>query len=514
MRVAPLPGGGSFTRFSDPPIRFVCPQSASAARPSSGSSPSRASSSSDLIGVGIARLRAGELRASSEEAAQVRAELIAESVIAPLLGPEDLAGPVIGVRYRELDRAIHEFAMEDAGVERVKIWNHDGMVVFSNDQEQVGLEPELEEDLLEAFEGEVASEISDLSEAENASERALADQLFETYVPINLSGGTEPDEVDAVIEVYQDYSAIQGEIDRLNDTLKISLGIGLLALYVLLVPVMVGTTRTLRRQNAQLLAQAEQLGVLLAREQETVAELRELDRLKSDFAAAASHELRTPLTTIRGFAELLKQQAPSTDPGTRVAVEAIARQTAHLQRLVGNLLREAQLEHGGSRDHRGTDIRRRRARRGPERIPGIGRSYPLQVEQDLPTLALDPVALHEIVANLVDNALKYSTPGAPVVVDARIADGSLTIRVRDEGAGIAPGDLPRIFDRFTQIDQSSTRAHGGVGLGLHLVRELTRRFGGEVEVDSVKDQGTTFTVTIPVPASVHPDPQHPEMSSA
>ncbi len=105
-----------------------------------------------LIGVGIAALRAGELRASSEVTTQVRAELIAESVIAPLLDPGDLAGPVLGVRYRELDRAIHEFAMEDAGVERVKIWNHDGMVIFSNDEEQVGLEPELEEDLLEAFE--------------------------------------------------------------------------------------------------------------------------------------------------------------------------------------------------------------------------------------------------------------------------------------------------------------------------------------------------------------------------
>jgi signal transduction histidine kinase len=147
-------------------------------------------------------------------------------------------------------------------------------------------------------------------------------------------------------------------------------------------------------------------------------------------------------------------------------------------------------------------------------FPGAADRIDLRVERDLPSLALDPVALHEIVANLVDNALKYSTPGAPVVVDARIAEGSLTIRVRDEGAGISPGDIPRIFDRFTQIDQSSTRAHGGVGLGLHLVRELTRRFGGEVEVDSVQDQGTTFTVTIPVPESVRSDPQHPEMSSA
>jgi two-component system, sensor histidine kinase len=79
--------------------------------------------------------------------------------------------------------------------------------------------------------------------------------------------------------------------------------------------------------------------------------------------------------------------------------------------------------------------------------------------------------------------------------------------VSDEGAGISPGDLPRIFDRFTQVDGSSTRTHGGVGLGLHLVRELTRRFGGEVAVESVVDRGTTFTVMIPVP-------QHSEMTPA
>jgi signal transduction histidine kinase len=464
-----------------------------------------------LIGVGIAALRAGDLRASSEEAAQVRAELIAGSVIAPLLTPSDITAPIRGARYQELERAIHEFAIQDAGVERVKIWRHDGMVLFSNDPEQVGLAPELEDDLHEAFEGHIESEISDLSKPENASERMLADQLFETYVPVNLSGGSP--EVDTVVEIYQDYSTIKQEIGRLNKTLTISLGIGLLALYVFLVPVMVGMTRTLRRQNAKLLEQADQLGVLLAREQETVAELRELDRLKSDFAAAASHELRTPLTTIRGYAEMLKEQASSVDPGTRDAVDAIVRQTAHLQRLVGNLLREAQLEHGDPEitpeptSVAGVLDEVRNA------FPGAADRIDLRVEHDLPSLGLDPVALHEIVANLVDNALKYSTPGAPVVVDARIIGGPLTIRVSDEGTGISPEDLPRIFDRFTQLDQSSTRAHGGVGLGLHLVRELTRRFGGDVAVDSVVDRGTTFTVTIPVPA-LHQDRQRNEMTSA
>jgi len=465
-----------------------------------------------LIGVGIAALRAGDLRKSSEEAAQIRAELIAGSVIAPLLTPADLAAPIRGARFQELERAIHEFAIRDAGVERVKIWRHDGVVLFSNDPEQVGLAPELEDDLREAFEGHVESEISDLSKPENVSERLLADQLFETYVPVNLSDNDSA-EVDTVVEIYQDYSTIKQEIGRLNNTLTISLGIGLLALYVLLVPVMVGTTRTLRRQNATLVEQADQLGVLLAREQETVAELRELDRLKSDFAAAASHELRTPLTTIRGYAEMLKERQDSIDPGTRDAVEAIVRQTAHLQRLVGNLLREAQLEHGDPEITPEPTSVAAVLDEVRNAFPGAADRIDLRVEPDLPSLGLDPVALHEIVANLVDNALKYSTPGAPVVVDARIVGDSLAIRVSDEGTGIAPGDLPRIFDRFTQLDQSSTRAHGGVGLGLHLVRELTRRFGGDVAVDSVVDRGTTFTVTIPVPA-LQRDPQHDQMTSA
>ncbi len=467
-----------------------------------------------LIGVGIGALRAGDLRARSEEAATVRAELIAESVIAPLLVREDLQGPIHGVRYHVLDRAIHEFAMDDVGVERIKIWNVDGVVVFSSDREQVGLRPEMEEDLLEAFEGEVASEISDLSEAENMSERALADQLFETYVPVHVPSDGGSNEATAVIEVYQDYSAIQLEIDHLNDTLKISLGIGLVVLYVLLLPVMVGTTRTLRRQNAQLSEQADQLGGLLAREQETVAELRELDRLKSDFAAAASHELRTPLTTIRGYAELLRDRGPAEDPSTRDAIDAIVRQTGHLQRLVGNLLREAQLEHGSQETREESTSIADVLAGVRDGFPGsMGRIH-VRTEPDIPSMLLDPVTLHEIVANLVDNALKYSTPGAPVEVTAEVEGNALVIQVRDQGEGIPPGDLPRIFDRFTQIDGSSTRAHGGVGLGLHLVRELTRRSGGEVEVDSVMGKGTTFTVTLPLSTAGQPDPQHPEMTTA
>jgi signal transduction histidine kinase len=190
------------------------------------------------------------------------------------------------------------------------------------------------------------------------------------------------------------------------------------------------------------------------------------------------------------------------------------RQTGHLQRLVGNLLREAQLEHGGHETREeSTSI--------ADVLGGVRRGFPgsvdrihVRTEPDIPGLLLDPVTLHEIVANLVDNALKYSTPGAPVEVTAEVDGSALVIRVRDEGEGIPQGDLPRIFDRFTQIDGSSTRADGGVGLGLNLVRELTRPSGGEVEADSVMGRGTTFTVTLPISMTGQPDPQHPEMTKA
>jgi signal transduction histidine kinase len=467
-----------------------------------------------LIGFVIATTRERDLRARSEERAAVRAGLIAEGVVAPLLRPSDLEAPIRGGRYAELDRAIHGYAMDQAGIERIKIWAPDGTVLFSNDPAQVGLTPEPEEDLLEAFEGELASEISDLDEPENASERRLADQLFETYVPVRVLGVDNASDVDAVIEVYQDYSAIQEEIDRLDDTLTISLGVGLLALYVLLLPVMVGTTRTLRRQNAQLHEQAEQLAVLLAREQDTVAELRELDRMKSDFVAAASHELRTPLTTIRGFAELLRAR-PDTDDRTREATETIARQTAHLQRLVANLLREAQFEHGEAvQDDGPTSIEEilDDVRRG---FPGAADRIVIEVDGPLEALPVSRVAVQEIVANLVDNALKYSAPATAVRVGASVRDGSLVLRVEDEGEGIPLGDLPRIFDRFVQIDQSATRAHGGVGLGLHLVRELARRLGGDVAVDSVIGRGSVFTITIPVaPTDVGAPERRETLSSA
>jgi signal transduction histidine kinase len=444
------------------------------------------------VGVVITQFRTRDVRDREERAAASRAELLATEVIAPSLTPELVAGPMTGERYATVEALVDQAKAADPGVKRVKIWGNDGTVLFSDDPTQVGQHPETEDDLEEAIEGHVESDISDLTKPENASERQLASKLFETYVPV------EAGDTAAVVEVYQDYSTIQAEIDRLTTTLTVSLGIGLLALYVLLLPVMVGATRTLRRQNDQLHDQADQLSELLENEQATVAELRELDRMKGDFVAASSHELRSPLTSILGYARILRGSLDGADPVSVEAVDAIERQSSRMLRLVTNLLRESRIEadvaEGAAAPFDVGDLIREVA----ADFHSEGTRIHPEIAPDLPEVHADRGRIAEVLINLVDNSLKYSTKDTAVTVSARIDEGELVLSVHDEGPGIDAGDLPRIFDRFYQADQSATRLHGGVGLGLHIVKGLVDSMQGRVLAESIPGVGSTLTARIPL----------------
>ena len=427
-----------------------------------------------------------------------RAELVSVGAIEPILGGRDLSVALPADVYREVQETVRQLEVADPGVKRVKIWGPDGTVRFSDDPAQVGVRPPAEDDLSEALEGHTESDVSDLTAPENTTERALADKLFETYVPIRDANG----DIYGVVEVYRDYGVIQAEIDRLTRTLSISFGIGLLALWMLLLPVMVGVTRRLRRQNDQLSEQAEQLESLLEREQATVAELRELDRLKSDFVAAASHELRTPLTSIRGYANLLR------DPGTAhettlEAVDAIERQTSRMLRLVTNLLRESRIESEGVISGPVLFDVASLVEEVVADFHSDGRRFTMALQADLPTVRCDRGKVGDILTNLADNALKYSPAGSPIELGASLADEGLVLWVADRGPGIDPADAPRIFDRFYQADQTATRRHGGVGLGLHIVHGLVGSLGGWIRVDQTPGGGATFTFMVPLVAEGH-----------
>jgi signal transduction histidine kinase len=240
---------------------------------------------------------------------------------------------------------------------------------------------------------------------------------------------------------------------------------------------------------------------LFEQERETVHRLEELDRLKSDFVATVSHELKTPLTAIIGSATTLSRRGDRMNEEQRTSfVEMIERQGIRLLRLVEDILTSAQIESGMPRMRRElVDLRAATEvimdDLGHSQV-GRDRELSLQTVPDHPQVWGDLGALQQILTNLIENALKYSTDG-PVRIEVREVDKATTIAVSDSGQGISKDQLGTIFDRFHQVDASLTRDSGGFGLGLYIVKSLVAAHNGEITVQSSEGEGTTFTVTLP-----------------
>jgi signal transduction histidine kinase len=448
-----------------------------------------------IVGAVVGMLAVRQVRGRAEEVADFHARFIASAVLGPILRETDLTRPVTGEPLERVDAIMHSQVLTDGRDVRVKVWRPDGTVVYSDEPDLIGRRfPEEASELEEVMAGETVSGVTDLEADENVFERSLAQRLYQTYVPILDEEGHPI----AVAEVYQRYAVIQEDVSRLVRTLAVVFVAGLLLLYGALLPIAVRASRTLRARNVRLREQAAQLEVLLAREQETVVELRRLGRMKDDLVAAASHELRSPLTAIIGSLRTLERPDVQEDPRVRGELVAAARlQAERLFRLVRNLLRGAHLQDGdGAVSSEEVDP--------AQVIANAVRDLPdaaTRVRVDaasLPAVRTDPQRLEEIVANLVENALKFSPPDAPVKVDVRVDRSTLVIEVRDHGIGISPEEVDVIFERFHQADQSATRRFGGLGLGLYLVREMTAELQGTVSVAPADGGGSIFSVSIPV----------------
>jgi signal transduction histidine kinase len=256
--------------------------------------------------------------------------------------------------------------------------------------------------------------------------------------------------------------------------------------------------------------QRNRLADLLERERRVGAELRELNRSKGQFLAVASHEVRTPLTAILGYVATLRRR-PIDDPATRDRfLEIIERQTQRLLGLVETLLTAAKLESGrvATRFDWASveDVCR-------EVVEGLGEDRArvrLDLPPALPPLLTDRRCLGQVLGNLLENAVKYSPPQRPCELGVRPNGDRLVLWVRDHGAGIPESEVDRIFDRFYQVDGSDTRPATGIGLGLHLVRELVAVLGGTVQVDTRPGAGSRFTVVLPV---LHPTATAPPLAA-
>jgi DNA-binding response OmpR family regulator/signal transduction histidine kinase len=227
--------------------------------------------------------------------------------------------------------------------------------------------------------------------------------------------------------------------------------------------------------------------------------LREVERLKSDFVALVSHELRTPLTAIQGCVQTLQSSSEADAARTQEFLQIIAEQSERLQELIDNLLSLSQVEAGA--------LRLRRELTQPQQlIQGVlrqtrdrlsGLRLQTDLAPDLPLVSADGRRIEQVLFNLLDNARKFAPPASTITVRAEQTDGTVVISVADQGPGIPAAERERVFERFYQLEQPTTRNIGGSGLGLAICKAIVEAHGGWIGVSAAPGGGASFAFALP-----------------
>jgi signal transduction histidine kinase/ActR/RegA family two-component response regulator len=242
----------------------------------------------------------------------------------------------------------------------------------------------------------------------------------------------------------------------------------------------------------------------LAEVQRVSAVLDEIDRMKGDFLAMISHELRTPLTAIIGYTDLLMRQVHGSLTDRQLHHQQAVRKAAHrLLALVNDLLDLNRLESGHASLSMETVSLLDAVRRAVEQVDGVAEQRGVELREDVPihqiVVLADPERLHQILVNLLENAVKFTPAQGSVTVRVNRRDGQADVSVVDTGVGVPADQIDRIWDRFHQADSSTRRHFGGTGLGLAIVRHLVELHGGSVAVASDgPGRGSTFSFSLPV----------------
>lgn len=431
-----------------------------------------------VLGVAVGyRLEKSSLTQTAEHLAE-----IVQREIDPFLRLEDFTGVPSPERAQAIDKQMRE-AFREGRIVKINIWNPSGMVIYSTDSSLVGRRFPIDEELRDALDGEIGMDMSDLSREENRKERARYTRLMEIYVPIRIGGGP----VVGAYEVYRDVNGIMHMIAATQRLLWTGLALGLTGLYLTLFGVVRGASRRLHRQS-------EELGRLEAR--------RVADHLTTEFVSIVSHELRTPLTALVGFSELLLAQP--VDPGDqREWIENMHAAAKRLTKLVEDLLDVSRIEEG-----------RVELKRQPLYVKALVKlvladfrmqtsthRFEEQYRDPLPPLLADLDKLTQILTNLFSNAVKYSPQGGAITISVTAADGSVRLSVADQGLGLPPEEMARIFERFHRVQREDRQQIPGTGLGLYITKRLVELQDGRIWAESAgPGRGTTFHVELPAAA--------------
>jgi len=258
------------------------------------------------------------------------------------------------------------------------------------------------------------------------------------------------------------------------------------------------------RDETARLADEEERERLLLEAQQAHREIEAASLMKDEFLATLSHELRTPLNAILGWTRILSRA--SLDPATTHALEVIHRNAVAQARLVDDLLDVSSIMSGKIRlKLEPVDLGVAAAAAVETVRPGAeakGLHIVFELDPDLPPIAGDMERLQQVFWNLLSNAVKFTERGGRILFRLSKDGAMADIVLRDTGTGIGQDMLPHVFDRFTQADSSTTRAHAGLGLGLAIVRHLVESHGGTVSAESEGlGKGALFRVRLPLPSA-------------
>jgi two-component system phosphate regulon sensor histidine kinase PhoR len=233
-----------------------------------------------------------------------------------------------------------------------------------------------------------------------------------------------------------------------------------------------------------------------------VTRLRHLENVRRDFVANVSHELRTPITSIQGFVETVLDESLEDKEAAMRHLRIVLRQAQRLSSIIDDLLSLSYIERGAEahsipvENASLAEVLRSALEMCEKKAADKQITLSAKCPNDLSAQLNGPL-LEQAVMNLVDNAIKYSSAGAKVCVEAEREASGVVIRVRDQGCGIAPQHLPRLFERFYRVDKARSRELGGTGLGLAIVKHIVAAHRGTVHVESTLGKGSTFFIHLP-----------------
>ena len=249
----------------------------------------------------------------------------------------------------------------------------------------------------------------------------------------------------------------------------------------------------------------DRFGLVVLRDE---TELRRLEQVRREFVANVSHELRTPLTSIKALVETLDAGAIDDPAVAGNFLHRIVGEVDRLAALVDELLDLARLESGRvtlqPEPLEAADLLRHGLERVRAQTERARLSLHLDVEPDLPAVRADRQRMEQVLLNLIHNAIKFTPPGGTIRVTAEVVGQELKVSVADTGEGVAPEELPRLFERFYKADKA--RRSEGTGLGLAIAKHIVQAHGGTIGVESPPGEGATFSFTLPLAAGEGDDP--------